>query len=69
MPGRHDKIDYWDSVYGLDFSPIKTIAMAEPLVDYVEPDQAGCCPRSPPAVMLRCRCCSSGRSRDTLLIT
>lgn len=29
------KIDFWDSVYGFDMSPIKNIALSEPLVDAV----------------------------------
>ncbi|KAK9792985.1 hypothetical protein WJX73_008363 [Symbiochloris irregularis] len=36
---KHEKIDYWDNVYGLNFSSIRRLAMAEPLVDVVEPDQ------------------------------
>lgn len=32
---RHDKIDFWDNVYGFNFKCIKTIALAEPLVDNV----------------------------------
>jgi hypothetical protein len=34
-----DKIDYWDNVYGFDFKCIKSMAMAEPLVDVVDPQQ------------------------------
>ncbi|KAK4537359.1 hypothetical protein CDCA_CDCA12G3384 [Cyanidium caldarium] len=36
---RRDKIDFWDSVYGFDFSCIKRIALTEPLVDYVDAEQ------------------------------
>jgi len=33
---RHEKIDYWDNVYGYNFAPIKELALQEPLVDTVE---------------------------------
>ena len=33
---KEEKIGFWKSVYGFDFSPIATIAMREPLVDSVE---------------------------------
>uniref|UniRef100_A0A7S3R5P6 Methyltransferase domain-containing protein n=1 Tax=Dunaliella tertiolecta TaxID=3047 RepID=A0A7S3R5P6_DUNTE len=36
---KADKIDYWDNVYGFDFKCIKSLAMAEPLVDVVDPQQ------------------------------
>ena len=36
---RTDKIDFWDNVYGFDMSVIKSLAMAEPLVDVVDPEQ------------------------------
>ena len=36
---RHDKIDFWDNVYGFNMDCIKKIALAEPLVDVVDPDQ------------------------------
>jgi protein arginine N-methyltransferase 1 len=36
---RREKIDFWDNVYGFDFSCIKRMALTEPLVDYVDPDQ------------------------------
>mmetsp|Transcript_3043 Transcript_3043/g.5233 ORF Transcript_3043/g.5233 Transcript_3043/m.5233 type:complete len:347 (-) Transcript_3043:437-1477(-) len=36
---KHEKIDYWENVYGFDFSCIKSLAMAEPLVDCVDPQQ------------------------------
>ena len=43
---KKDKIGYWDNVYGFDFSAIKRLAMLEPLVDVVDPDQvvSGECP-------------------------
>lgn len=33
---KADRIDYWRDVYGFDFSPIREIALKEPLVDVVE---------------------------------
>ncbi|KAL9653153.1 hypothetical protein ABK040_006369 [Willaertia magna] len=36
---KEDKIDFWDNVYGFNFSAIKSDAMKEPLVDFVEGDQ------------------------------
>jgi len=33
---KEEKIGFWKSVYGFDFSPIASIAMREPLVDTVE---------------------------------
>ena len=33
---KHDRIDWWKSVYGFDFSPIRDIAIKEPIVDVVE---------------------------------
>mmetsp|Transcript_27342 Transcript_27342/g.69581 ORF Transcript_27342/g.69581 Transcript_27342/m.69581 type:complete len:344 (-) Transcript_27342:550-1581(-) len=36
---KAEKIDYWDNVYGFDFSCIKSLAMTEPLVDVVDPQQ------------------------------
>jgi len=36
---KDEKIHYWDSVYGFDMSCIKKIAISEPLVDTVNPDQ------------------------------
>ena len=39
---RHEKIDFWDNVYGFDMRCIKRLAMQEPLVDTVDPDQARC---------------------------
>ncbi len=34
---KREKINFWDSVYGFDMSCIKPLAMAEPLVDCVDP--------------------------------
>lgn len=36
---RHEKIDFWDNVYGFNMRVIKDLAMVEPLVDVVEPKQ------------------------------
>mmetsp|Transcript_30846 Transcript_30846/g.68314 ORF Transcript_30846/g.68314 Transcript_30846/m.68314 type:complete len:345 (+) Transcript_30846:155-1189(+) len=36
---KKEKIDFWDNVYGFNMSCIKSMAMQEPLVDVVEPDQ------------------------------
>lgn len=36
---RADKLDYWHDVYGFDFSPIRQLALEEPLVDVVSADQ------------------------------
>ncbi len=36
---RAQKIDFWDDVYGFDYSPIKAQALADPLVDTVEASQ------------------------------
>jgi len=33
---KEDKINFWDNVYGFDYSVIKDIALREPLVDTVE---------------------------------
>lgn len=33
---RREKIDFWEDVYGFDMSPIKSLALLEPLVDTVE---------------------------------
>lgn len=33
---KSDKINYWEDVYGFDYSPFIKVAMAEPLVDTVE---------------------------------
>ena len=34
---RRERIDFWDDVYGFDMSPIKEIALREPVVDIVDP--------------------------------
>ena len=34
---RKEKIDFWDNVYGFNMSTIKDMALAEPLVDIVDP--------------------------------
>ena len=34
-----EKIHWWDNVYGFDMSCIRQLAMAEPLVDIVDPNQ------------------------------
>ncbi|CAG9460087.1 unnamed protein product [Pedinophyceae sp. YPF-701] len=36
---KSDKIDFWENVYGFNMSCIRTLALMEPLVDCVEPDQ------------------------------
>jgi type I protein arginine methyltransferase len=33
---RNDRIDFWGDVYGFDMSPIRDIALKEPVVDVVE---------------------------------
>ncbi|KAF2226432.1 protein arginine N-methyltransferase [Elsinoe ampelina] len=33
---KDEKIGFWDSVYGFNYSPMKKVALAEPLVDTVE---------------------------------
>jgi len=33
---KEEKINFWDNVYGFDFSPIKEVALREPLVDTVD---------------------------------
>ncbi|EEP82462.1 HNRNP arginine N-methyltransferase [Uncinocarpus reesii 1704] len=33
---KDEKIGFWDNVYGFNYSPMKDIALAEPLVDTVE---------------------------------
>lgn len=33
---RRDRFDYWDDVYGFDMTPIKEIALKEPVVDIVD---------------------------------
>eukprot|EP00298_Acanthocystis_sp_HF-20_P015419 c21133_g1_i3.p1 GENE.c21133_g1_i3~~c21133_g1_i3.p1 ORF type:complete len:177 (+),score=67.74 c21133_g1_i3:161-691(+) len=34
---KHDKVSWWENVYGFDFSAIKKLVIQEPLVDVVEP--------------------------------
>mmetsp|Transcript_27817 Transcript_27817/g.76571 ORF Transcript_27817/g.76571 Transcript_27817/m.76571 type:complete len:437 (+) Transcript_27817:273-1583(+) len=34
---RRERIDFWDDVYGFDMSPIKQVALHEPVVDVVDP--------------------------------
>lgn len=36
---KTEKIDFWDSVYNVDMSCIKNVALTEPLVDTVDPEQ------------------------------
>ncbi|CAE7938158.1 PRMT1 [Symbiodinium sp. KB8] len=36
---KDEKIGFWDNVYGFDMSPIRKLAMLEPLVDVVDPEQ------------------------------
>jgi len=36
---KEDKINFWDNVYGFNMSSIKKMAMQEPLVDVVDPNQ------------------------------
>ena len=36
---RQEKIEFWDDVYGFDMSRIKAMALLEPLVDNVDPEQ------------------------------
>ncbi len=46
---RQEKIEFWDDVYGFDMSRIKAMALLEPLVDNVDPEQVSClhwCSRS-----------------------
>ncbi|CAG8586111.1 8123_t:CDS:2 [Paraglomus brasilianum] len=33
---KEEKIEFWDNVYGFDFSSIKSVALREPLVDTVD---------------------------------
>lgn len=33
---KHDRIDFWEDVYGFNMSPIKEIALREPVVDVVD---------------------------------
>ena len=32
---KNDRIDYWENVYGFDMTPIKDIAMQEPVIDII----------------------------------
>ncbi|WFD39648.1 type I protein arginine methyltransferase [Malassezia japonica] len=41
---KEEKIDFWDDVYGFDYSCIKEIALREPLVDTVELRSVVCDP-------------------------
>eukprot|EP00884_Botryococcus_braunii_P021362 jgi/Botrbrau1/790/Bobra.0181s0043.1 len=36
---KGEKIDFWDNVYGFNMSCIRELAMSEPLVDNVDPEQ------------------------------
>ncbi|KAL0270095.1 UNVERIFIED_CONTAM: hypothetical protein PYX00_007614 [Menopon gallinae] len=36
---KDEKINWWDDVYGFDMSPIRKVAISEPLVDVVDPKQ------------------------------
>ncbi|CAN8070440.1 unnamed protein product [Agarophyton chilense] len=36
---KAEKIDFWDNVYGLNMSCIKSVALTEPIVDTVDPEQ------------------------------
>lgn len=36
---KDEKINWWDNVYGFDMSPIRKVAISEPLVDVVDPKQ------------------------------
>jgi type I protein arginine methyltransferase len=33
---KRDRVDFWDNVYGFDMTPIKNIALTEPVVDVVD---------------------------------
>jgi len=33
---KNDRIDFWDNVYGFDMTPIKQVALREPVVDIVD---------------------------------
>ena len=33
---KRERIDFWDDVYGFDMTPIKEIALREPVVDVVD---------------------------------
>jgi protein arginine N-methyltransferase 1 len=34
---KRDRMDFWKNVYGFDMTPLRRIAMAEPIVDVVDP--------------------------------
>ena len=36
---RHEKIDFWDNVYGFNMKVIKEIALTEPIIDAVDSNQ------------------------------
>ncbi|KHJ46637.1 hypothetical protein D918_02953 [Trichuris suis] len=36
---KDEKINWWENVYGFDMSSIRNVAMSEPLVDVVDPNQ------------------------------
>ncbi len=42
---QHEKIDFWENVYGFDMRCIRSLAISEPLVDTVDPEQIAttCC--------------------------
>uniref|UniRef100_A0A914X0E4 Arginine methyltransferase 1 n=1 Tax=Plectus sambesii TaxID=2011161 RepID=A0A914X0E4_9BILA len=43
---KDDKINWWDNVYGFNMSSIRRVAITEPLVDVVDPNQVvtnNCC--------------------------
>jgi protein arginine N-methyltransferase 1 len=33
---KNERIDFWDDVYGFDMTPIKELALKEPVVDVVD---------------------------------
>jgi len=52
---KDEKINWWDSVYGYDMTPIKKVAISEPLVDVVDPKQvvtSSCLVKEVPAIFL-----------------
>jgi len=38
-PVKAERIDFWNDVYGFDMTPLRDVAMREPVVDVVEPKQ------------------------------
>ena len=54
LRGRQEKIEFWDDVYGFDMSRIKAMALLEPLVDNVDPEQV----RHAPPLQRACRALS-----------